>query len=237
MEDVLDLYAEPACPERPVVCFDESPVQLVEEVRQPVGAEPGRPERVDYEDKRNGTGNVFIAVEPQVGLRHVTVTERRTKQDFALQMKALVDERYPQADVIRLVLDNLNTHTPAALYEAFTPEEARRITRTLESTTRPSTLAGSTWPRSNWQCSPASVLTDGSPTPTTCAMRRVPGSRSATTTESSFTGASPLPTPESSSSAFTMSNHRDRPLSRSQEESCIVQAARRRAAAGVSSAK
>ena len=132
MEDVLDLYAEPACPERPVVCFDESPVQLVEEVRQPVGAEPGRPERVDYEYKRNGTCNVFIAVEPQVGLRHVTVTERRTKQDFALQMKALVDERYPQADVIRLVLDNLNTHTPAALYEAFTPEEARRITRKLE---------------------------------------------------------------------------------------------------------
>lgn len=132
MEDVLDLYAEPIDPKRPTVCFDECPIQLVEEVRQPIPAKPGQPERIDYEYKRNGTCNVFMAVEPQLGLRHIEVTERRTKQDFALQMKALVDERYPQADVIRLVVDNLNTHTPAALYEAFPPEEARRITRKLE---------------------------------------------------------------------------------------------------------
>ena len=132
MEDVLDLYAEPTDPKHPLVCFDECPIQLVEEVRAPMPAEPGRPERIDYEYKRNGTCNVFMAVEPQVGSRHVEVTERRTKQDFALQMKALVDERYPEADVIRLVVDNLNTHTPAALYEAFAPDEARRITRKLE---------------------------------------------------------------------------------------------------------
>ena len=132
MEDVLDLYAEPVDPKRPIVCFDETPVQLVEEVRQPLPAEPCQPERSDYEYKRNGTGNVFMTVEPQLGSRHASVTERRTKQDFALQMKALVDERHPEADVIRLVVDNLNTHTPAALYEAFTAEEARRITRKLE---------------------------------------------------------------------------------------------------------
>jgi hypothetical protein len=132
MEDVLDLYAEPVDPKRPVVCFDECPIQLVEEVRQPLPAEPKHPEHMDYEYKRNGTCNVFMTVEPQLGLRHVEVTERRTKQDFALQMKALVDERHPEADVIRLVVDNLNIHTPSALYEAFTPVEARRITRKLE---------------------------------------------------------------------------------------------------------
>lgn len=132
MEDVLDLYAEPTDPKRPIVCFDECPVQLVEEVRAPMPAEPGQPERIDYEYKRNGSANVFMSVEPQLGTRHIEVTERRTKHDFALQMKALVDERHPQADVIRLVVDNLNIHTPAALYEAFTAEEARRIIRKLE---------------------------------------------------------------------------------------------------------
>ncbi len=132
MEDVLDLDAEPADPKRPVVCFDECPIQLVEEVRQPMPAKPGQPERIDYEYKRNGTCNVFMTVEPQAGLRHVEVTERRTKQDFALLMKGLVDERYRGADEIRLVVDNLNTHTPAALYEAFAPEAARRIARKLE---------------------------------------------------------------------------------------------------------
>lgn len=132
MEDLLDLYAEPVDPKRPIVCFDECPVQLVEEVRAPLPAEPGQPERFDYEYKRNGACNVFITVEPQLGARHIEVTERRTKRDFAQQMKALVDERHPDADVIRLVLDNLNTHTPAALYQCFSAEEARRITRELE---------------------------------------------------------------------------------------------------------
>ena len=132
MEDLLDLYAEPVDDKRPIVCFDECPVQLVEEVRAPLPARPGQPERFDYEYKRNGTCNVFITVEPQLGTRHIEVTARRTKLDFARQMKALVDERHPDAEVIRLVVDNLNTHTPAALYECFSPEEARRITRKLE---------------------------------------------------------------------------------------------------------
>jgi hypothetical protein len=131
MEDVLDLYAQPVDPKRPVVGFDEMPVQLVEEVRQPLPAAPGRPLRVDYEYRRNGTANLFLSIEPKTGTRHVEVTERRTKQDFALQMKSLV-ERYPEAEVIRVVLDNLNTHTPASLYEAFSAEEARGLVSKLE---------------------------------------------------------------------------------------------------------
>ena len=132
MEDILDLYAEPEDPKRPLVCFDECPYQLIGEARVPVPVAPGRPQRIDYEYTRNGTCNLFMMVAPKVGLRHVHVTEHRTKQDFAREMKTLVDERFPTAEVIRIVVDNLNTHTPASLYEAFTPDEARRITRKLE---------------------------------------------------------------------------------------------------------
>jgi len=132
MEDVLDLYAEAHDPQRPTVCFDEMPVQLVAEARAPQAAEPGRPARHDYEYRRNGTANLFIHFEPHTGRRHVAVTARRTARDFAAQMQALVDEHYPEAAVIRVVLDNLNTHTPAALYAAFPPAEARRILRRLE---------------------------------------------------------------------------------------------------------
>jgi hypothetical protein len=132
MEDVLELYAEPYDPARPVVCFDEVPTQLIAETRQPLPAQPGQPERYDYEYRRNGTCNQFMFVEPAAGWRHVEVTDQRTQRDFAQQMKWLADERYPDADVIRVVLDNLNTHRPASLYEAFTPAEARRILRRLE---------------------------------------------------------------------------------------------------------
>ena len=132
MEDVLDLYAEPEDPKRPLVCFDECPYQLIGESRVSVPVAPGQPQRIDYEYIRNGTCNLFMMVAPKAGLRHIEVTERRTKEDFAHQMKALVDERFPDAEVIRIVMDNLNTHTPASLYEVFTPEEARRITRKLE---------------------------------------------------------------------------------------------------------
>jgi hypothetical protein len=132
MEDVLDLYAEPADPRRPRVCFDERPYQVVGETRAPRPAGPGRPARHDYEYKRNGTANLFVHFCPDTGWRHVAVTERRAKPDFAHQMRALVDEHFPDAEMIRLVLDNLNTHTPAALYEAFPPEEARRLAAKLE---------------------------------------------------------------------------------------------------------
>jgi len=132
MEDLLDLYAEPYDPKRPVVGFDETSKQLLAETRIPLPIGPGTPERVDYEYERRGTANLFLLCEPLGGWRHVAVTDRRTKHDFAAQMRNLVDRYFPGAAVIRVVLDNLNTHTPAALYEAFDPAEARRILKKLE---------------------------------------------------------------------------------------------------------
>ncbi len=132
MEDVLDLYAKPYDPQRPTVCFDETSTQLLSEPRPPLPATPGRPRRQDYEYRREGTRNLFLTYEPLRGWRHVAITQRRTQQDFAHQMRWLVDEAYPQAQVIRVVLDNLNTHRPASLYQAFPATEARRIVKRLE---------------------------------------------------------------------------------------------------------
>lgn len=132
MEDVLDLYAEPYDPRRPKVNMDETSKRLIKETRHQWPVQPGKPQRVDDEYERNGTRNLFLFVEPQAGWRQVNVTEHRTKLDFAHQMKWLVDERYPEAEVIRLTVDNLNTHKVASLYEAFEPTEARRIARQLE---------------------------------------------------------------------------------------------------------
>jgi len=129
---VLDLYAEPDDPRYPQVCFDESPVQLTSETRHPLPVRPGQVACYDAEYKREGTANLFLFVQPLRGWRHVNVTKQRTKQDFARQMQLLVDQYFPTAERIRLVVDNLNTHTPAALYETFAPVEARRITRKLE---------------------------------------------------------------------------------------------------------
>ena len=131
MEDVLELYAEPYDPQRPVVCFDETSTQLLAETRPPLPPEPGRPLRQDYEYRREGTRNLFLACEPLAGWRQVAVTQRRTMQDFALQMRWLVDEAYPEVPVVRLVLDNLNTHRAASLYETFPAAEARRIAKRL----------------------------------------------------------------------------------------------------------
>ena len=132
MEEVLDLYAEPEDPQRPRVCFDEMPYQMISETRMPVPMQAGKAERYDYEYHREGTCNLFLFFNPFVGKRRIKVTQRRTKQDFAHCMKELVDEDYPDAVVIRVILDQLNTHTKAALYETFEPEEARRIARKLE---------------------------------------------------------------------------------------------------------
>jgi len=112
--------------------FDETSKQLIAELRQPLPSKPGEVERSDYEYQRHGTRNLFMMIEPQAGWRHIEVTERRTMQDFAQQMKWLVDEKYPEAEIIRVVLDNLNTHKPASLYETFEPAEARRILKKLE---------------------------------------------------------------------------------------------------------
>jgi len=132
MEDVLDLYEEAYDPQYPTVCLDEKPVVLHADIQPPVPVAPGRPERVDYEYERRGTRTLFVVVEPLAGWRHVEVTARRTMQDYAQMLRWLVDELYPQAEYIRLVQDNLNTHTPAALYETFPPAEARRILQRLE---------------------------------------------------------------------------------------------------------
>lgn len=132
MEDVLDLYAEPYDPAKPVVCFDESSTQLLAETREPLPAKPGRPRREDYEYVRAGTRNLFLACEPKAGWRHVAITQQRTMQDFAHQMRWLVDEAYPDVPVVRVVLDNLNTHREASLYEAFPAPEARRMAKRLE---------------------------------------------------------------------------------------------------------
>ena len=132
MEDVLDLYGEVPDPLRPVVCFDETPRQLIGESRVPVPPKPGRPARFDYEYVRNGTANVFMFVDAHRAWRHAKVTDRRACGDFAECMRDLVDAHYPRAERIRVVLDNLSTHTASALYETFEPAEARRILRRLE---------------------------------------------------------------------------------------------------------
>jgi transposase len=132
MEDLLDLYAEAYDPQRPVICFDERPCPLIAEVRRPIPSAPGQLERYDFEYQRNGVANLFGFFEPLAGNRLMVVTQRRTKVDFAHQMKALVEIYRPDADCIRVVLDNLNTHHPATLYETFSAEEANRILKKLE---------------------------------------------------------------------------------------------------------
>jgi transposase len=132
MEDVLDLYEEPYDPQRPKVNFDETSKQLIAETRTPLPPRPGQPERYDYEYQRNGTRNLFILCEPQAGWRHIAVTAQRTMRDFGHQMQWLVDERFPDTEVVRVIMDNLNTHKPASLYETFEPPEARRILKRLE---------------------------------------------------------------------------------------------------------
>jgi transposase len=132
MEDVLDVYCRPYDPLYPVVCMDESSKQLVKDVREPLPMQPGRPARLDDHYERNGTCNLFVACEPLRGWRDLKVTERRTKLDWAYFVRELVDEHYPKATRIVLVMDNLNTHRPGSLYEAFEPAEAKRLWDRLE---------------------------------------------------------------------------------------------------------
>jgi transposase len=132
MEDVLDLYAEEADPNRPVVCFDESPTQLIGEVREPIAGAPGQPERYDCEYRRNGTANLFVFLDVHKPWRHVKVTDQRTARDFAICMRDLADIHFPDAAQIRVVMDNLSTHTVGALYETFAAPEAHRILQRLE---------------------------------------------------------------------------------------------------------
>jgi len=132
MEQVLDIYQRPYEEKKPWICFDESCKQLVKETRDLIPPEPGQLERYDYQYERNGVANLFMFFEPLTGWRHVEVTNQRTAIDYAHQMKYLVDERYPMADKIGVIQDQLNTHVKASLYKAFEPEEAKRILDKLE---------------------------------------------------------------------------------------------------------
>ena len=132
MEDVLSVYHLPYDPDYPVVCMDEANKQLVGEVRTPILGKPGQPKRIDDEYVRNGVAEIFMEVEPLAGKRHVAVTERRTRKDWARQIKSMLDERYPEAIKVRLIMDNLNTHNIASLYETFEPQEAHRLASRLE---------------------------------------------------------------------------------------------------------
>jgi transposase len=132
MEDVLEVYARPYDPKRPVVCLDEKSKELHDQIREPLPAQPGKERRQDSEYIRNGTANLFLWVEPLAGKRRVRVTERRTSLDFANELRLLVEQDYSNAEQIVLVTDNLNTHHPACLYEAFPAEEARRIAARIE---------------------------------------------------------------------------------------------------------
>jgi transposase len=132
MEDVIAVYELPYDQDHPVICMDESCKQLIGDVQEAIPCAPGRPERIDHEYVRNGVAEIFLEVEPLTGKRHVEVSEHRAKKDWAWWIKGMLDERYPDAVRIRLIMDNLNTHTPASLYEAFQTQEARRLAERLE---------------------------------------------------------------------------------------------------------
>jgi len=132
MEDILAIYTQPEDPQRPLVCMDEVPKQLISDVRHPLPAKENQPKRFDYEYERHGVANIFMFFEPFTGQRHVKVTDTRTRLDWAQAMRELSDEIHPEAEKIIVVLDNLNTHTPAAFYLAFEPEEARRLVKRFE---------------------------------------------------------------------------------------------------------
>lgn len=132
MEDILSVYRLPYDVEYPVICMDESSKQLIGEVRQSLGCKPGKTKKIDDEYVRYGVAQIFMEVEPVTGRRHVTVTERRTNKDWAKRIKALLDDRYPHVRKIRLIMDNLNTHTIGSLYETYPPEEAHRLASRLE---------------------------------------------------------------------------------------------------------
>ena len=187
-----------------MVCFDETSTQLLADVRTPLPAKPGRPRREDYEYLRAGTRNLFLTCEPRRGWRHVTIIQRRTMGDFAQQMRWLVDEAYPDVPVVRLVLDNLNTHRMASLYETFPQAEARRIVKRLEfhhtpkhgSWLNPVLSLSKGWRRSSSVCWPGLVSRDASPTRTRCRKILAHTRRNATRLRLLSTGGSPSRTPE-----------------------------------------
>ena len=204
MQDVLDLYAEPYDPERPVVCFDETSTQLLADIREPLSAAPGRPMREDCEYLRGGTRNRFLTCEPLAGWRHVEVTERRTKLDFAHQMRWLVDAAYPEVPVIRLVLDNLSTHRVASLYETFPPGETRRIAKRLEFHHTSKHGSWLNMAEIEFSVLARTCLKGRNPVKTPCKETSAPARRNATTPELQSTGGSPPSTPEPRCAAYIL---------------------------------
>ena len=209
MEEVLDLYAEPYDPQGPVVCIDETSTQLLSGTWPPIPVEPGRPRREDFEYRREGTRNLFHFIEPLAGCRHVAVTERRTAGNLAHQVRWLVDEAYSDVPVVRVILDNLNTHRKASLYQAFPAAEARRIARRLEfhytpkhgSWLNPVLSLPKGWRRLNSVSSPAAASKSASLRRNPSAARSRPWNRSATKLKPASTGVSASRTPEPSSIA------------------------------------
>jgi hypothetical protein len=208
MEDVLTVYQQPEDPKRPLVCLDEKPQTLHGEPREPLPLAPGKPARHDYEYERNGTANLFMIFAPLEGRRRVSVTDRRTALDFAEVIRELVDEEYPEAELITLVMDNLNTHTIGSLYEAFPPAQARRLAQKLDIHHTPKHGGrplgpGSTWRRSSSRCWAGSASADGSKTGRRSRAKWRHGKRTATVEPPGWIGGSPPTTPASSSSAST----------------------------------
>jgi hypothetical protein len=189
-EDVLDLYAETPDPERPVVCFDESPTQLIGEVRQPIPAAPGQIERYDCEYCRNGTVNLFVFLDAHRPWRNVKVTEHRAAADFAECMRDPVDVHYPQARQIRVVLDNLSTHSAAAIYETFPACDARRILRRLDFHDTPKHASWLNMSRSRSASSGASASTGASAIAIGSAPKSPHGRKTATPPGPASTGCS-----------------------------------------------
>ncbi len=203
IEDVLDLYAEPYDPKRPVVCFDETSTQLLADVREPLPAQPGRPRRVDYEYRRGGTRNLFLSCEPLAGWRHVAITEHRTMRHFARQMQWLVDTAYPLATIVRVMPDNLNIHRMASLYETFQPAEARRIAKRLEFHPTPKHASWLNMAEIEFSALNRSCLNGRNPDATHCNAPSRPTKLAATQPASASTGASVPATPGSNSIGST----------------------------------
>lgn len=208
MEDSLAVYQRPPDPTRPLVCFDEAGKELQADVRPSLPPAPSLPARIDSEYRRAGRANLFLWCAPHLGQRQVMVTTQRTQSDWAEQMRALVDEHFPAAARIVVVLDNLNTHTPAALYATFPPAEAQRLWDKLELHYPPNMAGGSTWPRSSSVSWRGSVSAAAFPTTTPSPARSRPGPPPAMRPVPPSTGSAPPPMPASDSSGSTPCSNR-----------------------------
>ena len=195
MEDVLEVYQRPPDPAFPLVCLDETSKQLIAETRVPIPAKPGRPARRDYEYERNGTANLFMMFAPLEGWRRVKVTDRHAAVDYAQILKELSDTHFPEADKIVLVQDNLSTHKPASLYQAFPAPEARRLVERFEWHYTPKHGSWLTWLNPNSVPCRLSASIGASPTRKPSSRKSPPGKTVATRTTPKRTGNSPQPTP------------------------------------------